>query len=97
LAKGNDALTLDTGNLTITAKQGNVVIKTDAGKITLDAKQGIVLKCGESKVELTQQGIKISGAQVSLDGSSKTEVKGAIVDVKADGMVKVNGSMVKIN
>lgn len=97
LGKGNDALTLDTGNLTATIKKGNVVIKTETGKITLDAKQGIVLKCGESKVELTQQGIKISGAQVSLDGSSKTEVKGAILDLKADGMVKINGNMVKIN
>lgn len=106
LGAGNDALTLDAGNRTVSLAQGNHalklavgnhVTKADAGKITLEATQGVTLKCGENTVEVTPQGIKVNGIQVTIQGTAKVEIKAPITNVSGDGMVKIAGGMVKIN
>lgn len=97
LTKGNDTLTLDGGNRTTTLTRGNDTLKAAAGTITIDASHGITLKCGENVVELTQKGITVKGLQVSIEGTSKAEIKGPIVSVSAKGKVTVEGKMVEIN
>ena len=94
---GNRALTLDKGNDTLTLKLGNQTTEAKAGKITLEAQMGVFLKCGENTVEVTPQGIKVNGLQVSIEGTAKAEIKAPMLDMTGSGMAKLAGGIVKIN
>jgi type VI secretion system secreted protein VgrG len=106
LNQGNDTLTLDAGDRTTTLTKGNDTLKilrgdsairAEAGKITIEAMRGITLKCGESAVEVTPQGVTVNGVQVSVNGAAKAQIKAPIVDASGDAMVILAGGMVKIN
>lgn len=94
---GNRVVTLDKGNDTLTLKLGNQITEAKAGKITLEAQQGVILKCGENTVEVTPQGIKVNGMQVSIEATAKAEIKAAILEMNGSGMAKLVGGMVNIN
>lgn len=106
LKQGNDALKLGSGNLSIALQGGNMSVelqagnltqKAAAGKITIEALQGITLKCGQSTIEVTPQGVTIKGLTVAAQATAKAELSGAMVDVKGSGMTQINGGLVKIN
>jgi phage protein D len=75
---------------------GQASIKIDNGAITITAKSFAVK---------TQQGAKIEGMTVDLkgstavaiDGGAKLEGKGAMVQISADGIATIKGSMLKLN
>lgn len=94
---GNRALTLDQGNDTLTLKLGNHTTEAKVGKITLDAQQGVFLKCGSNTVEVTPQGIKVNGLQVSIEATTKAEIKATMLEMTGSGMAKLAGGIVKIN
>jgi type VI secretion system secreted protein VgrG len=97
VSKGNDKLTISQGNQQITISQGNQTVKLDLGSVTMDAANGITLKCGESTIKLSQQGIEIKGIEIKVAGMSKAETKAPMVDISADAMANIKGGMVKIN
>ncbi|WP_019996846.1 type VI secretion system Vgr family protein [Aureimonas ureilytica] len=106
LTQGNDSLKLGSGNLSIALQGGNMNVELQAGnlsqvctagKVTIEALQGITLKCGQSTIEVTPQGVTIKGPMITAQATAKAELSGLMVDVKGSGMTQVNGGLVKIN
>ncbi|MBB4000432.1 type VI secretion system Vgr family protein [Aureimonas pseudogalii] len=106
LTKGNDALKLGSGNLSIALQGGNMTVELQAGNlsqtcaagsVTIEALRGITLKCGQSTIEVTPQGVTIKGPMVTTQATGKAELSGLLVDVKGSGMTQINGGLVKIN
>jgi type VI secretion system secreted protein VgrG len=71
---------------------GECKIDSLSDKIILDALTGIVLQCGQSKIELTQQGIKLKHgqSQVVLDASS-VRGKGTNAELKGTASLTTKG------
>ncbi|MEQ8453029.1 MAG: type VI secretion system tip protein TssI/VgrG [Sandaracinaceae bacterium] len=82
-------------------------LKMEAGKITLIADEGITLSSGDSTVELKSDGnitasgstqVKVSGgASMGEWSASGVKQTGPMVEIAADAIAKINGTMVKIN
>ncbi len=77
-----------------------IQIKTSAGdEITLESGKKITIKSGENSIEIdkTSQEIKIkSGLNISIEGT-QIKIKGTNVDINADGILTLKGSLVRIN
>jgi len=97
ITDGNDKLTISKGNQELAISQGNQTVKAASGQITIEAMQGIKLKCGENVVEITQQGVKINGLTVTVQGTTKAETSAPVVQISADGMATLKGGVVNIN
>jgi type VI secretion system secreted protein VgrG len=97
ISQGNRVVEIKQGNDTLTITQGDQSVTITAGKSTVEAGTSIELKVGQNSIKIDQQGITIAGMQVSINGQTKTEVKGAMMDVNASGILNVKGSMVNIN
>ncbi len=97
LKAGDQTIKLDAGDVSTELASGNVTTKTALGKVTEEALQSIELKVGQSSIKVDQTGVTISGMNVKIQGQIKTEVKGAMTDVKGDGMLTVKGGITMIN
>lgn len=81
IAKGNDQLTIDMGNLTI---------KTSKGKVRIEAMQAIELIVGQTSLKLTPTGATLTSLMVNVKGNAMTEVS-------AGGVLTEKGALIKIN
>ncbi|MQX35942.1 type VI secretion system Vgr family protein [Roseospira navarrensis] len=95
--QGNRKVTIGMGNETLDVKMGNQRTDVRLGKSELEAMQKILLKVGQSSVELTQMGVTIKGMQISIQGQITTEVKGMMTTVKGDAMLTLKGGIIMIN
>lgn len=114
--KGDLTVLLDDDKKTITLSGGENSIKLDSqnGKIEITAKSSIKLETGGQSLTLDGTGKKatLKGDSCAVDGTQKTDIKGAnltvkgtsvtvegsgSLNVKSDGVLTVKGSMVKIN
>ena len=104
--KGDDLLTLKTGNRSVMVDKGDhkLVIKTGdhlidvkAGKSDIKAAKAITLKVGSNMIKIDQQGITIKGMQVKIQADMKADLKSPMTTVSGDGMMTVKGGLVKIN
>lgn len=81
-------------------KSDVVQIKTSAGdEITFENDVKITIKSGDNSIEINKQSkeIKIkSSLNLSIE-ATKLEIKGTNVDIKADGILTLQGSLVRIN
>lgn len=75
-----DSVVIKAGKVTIQAEMGNIEIKGDVGNISLKASAGKVEISGTAGFEAK------SDAPAKISSSSKLDLKGAIVEVKADAM-----------
>lgn len=110
LTPGGHSLTMDDEakkiELKDTSGNNNVLIEGQSNKISINSDQKIVLKANSSSVEIDKSGgitVKSSGS-IKIESSSSLKIKGQQVDIegqmlniKGSGMVKIQGSMVKIN
>lgn len=83
-----DALTVQTGDLTI---------KVSSGAVLIDALQSITLTVGQSSVVIDQTGITVKGTIVKLEGETMMEVKAPMTTIKGDGMLTLRGGLVSLN
>lgn len=97
IKQGNESLTLDMGNMSTKLKMGNQETKLDLGKITEEAMQSIELKVGQSSVKIDQMGVTIKGMTIKVEGTLMVDIKGLMVQEKADAIMMLNGSLVMIN
>jgi type VI secretion system secreted protein VgrG len=95
--KNNRTTTIKQGNDELEISQGNQTVKASSGQITVEAMQGIKLKCGDSVVEITPQGVKINGLTITVTGTTKAETKAPVVQITADGLAALKGGVVNIN
>ena len=92
------AVTLHSDGTVLVEGKGGVVIdaasatlELKGGRIALSATSGITVDGGGGAVEVT------AGGQLSLKGATATLQGSATTDVKAGGVLTVQGSLVKIN
>lgn len=84
---GNQAVSV-AGTITQESKQ-SMTLKA-AQSITLQANMSIELKVGGNSIKIDQTGVTITGTMVKINGNAMTEVK-------AGGMLKLQGGIVMIN
>jgi type VI secretion system secreted protein VgrG len=98
--------TLNTGNDTLTVKQGDSITKIslgdykldiDAGKATITAMTSIELKVGSNSIKLDQQGITVNGIMVKIDATAKLDANSPLTTVGASGVLTLQGTLTKIN
>jgi uncharacterized protein involved in type VI secretion and phage assembly len=81
-------------------------IDTSGKTITIESESKIEIKCGGNKVKIDTSGVsiestgqlKIKGASVNIQADGALNLKaGGMLNVKSDGLIGIKGSMVKIN
>ncbi|MEZ9524603.1 type VI secretion system Vgr family protein [Enterovibrio norvegicus] len=72
-------------------------VSVDGQTIDISGKTKISLSVGACKLEISASGIKLDAPQISINGSGKAEVKGAMVTVEGSGKTDIKGAMVSIN
>ena len=104
--KGNDKLTVEQGdrvvdvpqgNHTIRSTSGDIIIKTTAGAVSMEAMKSLTLKVGQSSVTLDPAGVTIKGMMVKVEGQVMTSLKGPMLQLDADGMLKAAGGVMMLN
>jgi type VI secretion system secreted protein VgrG len=104
--KGDDKLTVEQGNRivdvpngshTIKSTTGDIAIKTSAGAVSVEAMTSLTLKVGQSTVTLDQSGVTIKGMMVKIEGQVMTNLKGPMLQLDADGMLKAAGGIMMLN
>ena len=86
-----------TGNDATTIEQGDMTIGVDSGMIEIEALQSIELKVGTSSIKLEPAQITISSVLVKVTADAMVDIKGGLTNVKADGILTLNGTLTKIN
>ncbi len=111
--KGDHSTTVSQGNRTAEVSAGNDSLKVDAGSITNEAAQSITLKVGPNSiaidtsaitltfgansVKVDATGVTVNGTMVTVSGTAKTAVSGAILQLSGDGELQMTGAMTMIN
>ncbi len=72
-------------------------MSVDGQTIDISGKTKISLSVGACKLEISNSGIKLDAPQISINGSGKAELKGAMVTVEGSGKADIKGAMVSIN
>ncbi|CZF78299.1 Phage-related baseplate assembly protein [Grimontia celer] len=72
-------------------------VSVDGQTIEISGKTKITLSVGACKLEISNSGIKLDAPQISINGSGKAELKGAMVTVEGSGKADIKGAMVSIN
>ncbi len=103
ITSGKDVLEVTAGDQSITlggkgdiAAKTGFTIKVSGGKVLIEASPGIELSAGSSSIKLEPAGVTIKGTMVTIEGTAKSEVKAAMVNVEASGILSAKGSLTKI-
>lgn len=72
-------------------------VLVDGQSIDIKGQTKIKLSVGSTSIELSQSGIKISGAQISIKGQAKAEMKAAMVSIESQAKTDVKGALVEVN
>lgn len=97
IEKGNQATEVSQGDQTTEVKMGDITIKAGMGSISMEAMKAIEFKVGQSTVTIDQFGISMQGAIVEVTAQAMLNTKGAMVTHKADAIMTIQGTLVKIN
>lgn len=103
--KNNQQVKVSEGNASLQVQQGNHDIKIDAGTQTVEAAKKIILKVGGSSITIAPDGITLEAVKIELKAQANMALKaeaqfvakGAVMDVKASGVLTLQGSLTKIN
>ncbi len=98
VSEGNDAHTVTKGKRDVTVEQndtttvnsGDHSLAVSQGSSAVTAAKKITLTVGSSSIELTPEGITISGAQVKVTGTGTLELSGSTSAVLKGGVVNIN-------
>jgi type VI secretion system secreted protein VgrG len=95
---------IDIGNDRTVTIQANDILDvtekitvTSGTEISITAESKITLTVGESSITIDASSIKISTPTLDMKGMSKADLAAPMTTVKADGILTLQGSMVKIN
>lgn len=91
------------GKRDVTVEKTQSVVVTQ--KALFESKKEIEIKVGQSTIKLTQQGIEINAPKIEVNSQTTINVKASgkisesapMVEISGDGLVKVQGGIVKIN
>ncbi len=69
-----------------------VGLGSGAGKYSLEAATSILLKCGDSTIELTPSGVQITAPSITLKATGEFKTQATNVTIQADAALKVTGN-----
>jgi type VI secretion system secreted protein VgrG len=95
--QGDDALSLQMGNLSIKLAMGNMSTKAELGAITEEAMQSIQLKVGGNSLTIDQTGVTIKGLMVKVAADVMLDMKGVMSSLKGEAMLIMKGGIVMLN
>ena len=81
----------------ILRSSGKIVMEGSSSKITMEAGKLRLDSGAGASIELDGTKIKISAAEIEINGSAKVDVKGALINSEASGVQTLKGTPVKIN
>lgn len=67
------------------------------GAVTIESQTSITLKVGSSKIEVSQEGVKISAPQIEISATASLKTTGLMVEHGASGVLKIQAPLVNIN
>lgn len=94
---GNRAVEIDKGDDKLTIKAGDQTVTLNSGATTTSAGKSILLKVGSNSIKIDQKGVTISGANLTLSGTTKVSISALNTDIGGSAMMKITGGLVKIN
>lgn len=101
---GKEALTLEVGKdgkwlFRIDKSSGRKVEIISGGDLEITAEQNIKItaKTGDISLEAGTGGVNVKGMTTSLEGQTKTDVKGAQVGIQASGPATIKGNPLGLN
>jgi type VI secretion system secreted protein VgrG len=94
---GDRKIEISQGSDTLTVTAGNQKIDIPAGQCEITAGTKIVLKVGQSSIEITPTEIKLQSTTITVNADMKAEVKAITTEISGSAMVKVQGGMIKLN
>lgn len=97
IEKGSQTFKIDTGDQTFQIAKGDVSVTADLGKITMEATTSIELKVGGSSIKLEPAKITIKSTVLDIKGDAKADLSAPMTNVKASGILVLNGALTKIN
>lgn len=93
--QGDDVLTIQAGNQTVTVTQG---------KISWEAMQKIEFKVGQNSLVIDQSGITLKGIQLKIQGTvvnlkadASLKLEGVMVEGNASALLKLQGALTMVN
>lgn len=90
-----NALTVP-GDYAIEVVGGDLSAKAEMGRITIEAIQSITLKVGRSSITIDHTGITIRGLTIEVEAALQTGVKGLRTEIKAAGLLHLDGGLTRI-
>lgn len=84
----NDSLTLNTGDYSMSVS---------AGQATFEAMKQITLKVGQNSIVISQQGIALKGLMITATAQTELSASAPMTELKADGIMTIQGGIVNIN
>jgi type VI secretion system secreted protein VgrG len=97
IRSGDDSLTVSKGTITTIADLGDISIKASAGAIVIEAIQSIELKVGANSVKIDPAGVTVKGTMVKVEGSAMLDMKAPMTTLKGDGMLTLKGGIAMLN
>ena len=98
-----DKITLTTGQSSLVMqKDGTIDIKgmtiTISGtqSVTVKGITGVTAEVGSTSVKLDPAQIKLASVMIGIEANAQTQVKGAIVQVSAQGIAQISGGLIMI-
>lgn len=95
--EGNRKITLNKGNDTLTISTGNQKVDVTKGQCEITAATKIILKVGESSIEISPAEIVIKSAQIKIAAQMKADVSATTTNIQASALLKLAGGIIKIN
>lgn len=90
ISQGDQTTDISLGNQTTTLSVGNITTECTLGSMSFDAMEEISLTVGESSIVISQEGVTISGPMISISGEM-------MVDIDADMLLSLDGTITMIN
>ena len=84
------------GDRSVTVQTGNATMTVSLGSITYQALQGITLQCGGNSIQITPEGITVSGMMVNVSGQLSTQISGVMTQVSGSAMTEISGAITMI-
>jgi len=81
----------------ILRSSGKILLEGSSSKLTMEAGKLKLDSGAGASIELDGAKIKISAAEIEINGSAKVDVKGALINSEASGVQTLKGTPVKIN
>lgn len=92
---GNYKIELSGGDYRLQVSGGGSLSRSDKA-CEIESAESLTLKVGDSKLVITPSEITLKAASISLESQANMQLKGGVVELKATGVAKIDGSQVMI-